>query len=365
MTASPLEASGARTVVDLARIFDELKSSAAHLNTTIAPVDRGYFTASEDEQVQSLVVTYHHARRALLDLIHEHRDYASRPTEQANSAFLLAFAAVVILVDAAITLRELTDGRPVVRRKLNQPIPSFDIPGGFYDSIQHSLTSTRHAWHLYHAIQYWDQHRDELAAYAESWQLAEVSEIINRLVHRLQVSKRQFARVRLRTRSDQLARAMGRTVVMRAVYGLQKLVAGMMADVYVRRGHQPRLPEDIVSRLATVAEPGDIFVVRKEYALTNYFLPGYWPHAALYLGEPHQLQAMRIHEVAHAQPRWDRLLAASTSGGTSRDMSSRVVLESMKDGVHFRSWNSPLGADSIVVLRHESRSPNVFKHSPA
>jgi hypothetical protein len=57
-----------------------------------------------------------------------------------------------------------------------------------------------------------------------------------------------------------------------------------------------------------------VFITRKDAAVTNYFLPGYWPHAAMYVGA-------------------DR------------------VIESLKDGVRVRTLESPFGNDAISVIR--------------
>ncbi|HUG68831.1 MAG TPA: YiiX/YebB-like N1pC/P60 family cysteine hydrolase, partial [Pirellulaceae bacterium] len=74
------------------------------------------------------------------------------------------------------------------------------------------------------------------------------------------------------------------------------------------------------------------------------FLPGYWPHAALYLGDAEELVDLGIHEQEHVKPRWARLLDATSN-------SAGHVLESMRDGVNLRTLKSPFASDSVVVLR--------------
>jgi hypothetical protein len=98
------------------------------------------------------------------------------------------------------------------------------------------------------------------------------------------------------------------------LYGLQELFSRIASDISTLPTHRPGLPPAVRERLLGMLQRGDVMVVRKEHALTNYFLPGYWPHAAMYLGDG-------------------------------------VVLESMKDGVWRRPIDSPFASDAIAVLR--------------
>lgn len=153
---------GARTVTAVARHFAELSAGARHLLSTLAVSKRGYFTPTEDEEVRHLLVSYWQARNALIELVYQFKDDRELREEQRPAAFLVAFAAALVLIDAARFLRENLHDRPVVRAKLNEPEPAFGIPQGTYDTVQASLTSPIHAWHLYHAVQYWEQRQGEL-----------------------------------------------------------------------------------------------------------------------------------------------------------------------------------------------------------
>jgi hypothetical protein len=112
------------------------------------------------------------------------------------------------------------------------------------------------------------------------------------------------------------------------------------------------LPPAVVAELREVLRPGDVLITRKEHALTNYFLPGYWPHAALFLGHQQQMEQLGICGHANVAPRWRRLL-----GGDATE--PRRVLEAMKDGVLIRSLASPCGVDAICVLRPQLAEPEI------
>ena len=194
---------GARTVAHLAVYFDELRQTALdHLGRGSAG-ERGFFTPSEDEAVRQLLVSYCQARAALLDLATSFRDDATLSDELRPAAFLVAYAAAALLVDAARFLRDSFHDRPVVREKLNEPEPHFGIPAGTYDMVQQSLTSVRHAWHLYHAAKYFETHEAELRELARQGCLQPCLVVIDRLRHRLMVPAAQYAQARVRVRGRQ------------------------------------------------------------------------------------------------------------------------------------------------------------------
>jgi hypothetical protein len=342
MKQAAIEA-GIRTVTHVAKYFDELKTTARALAQSTVASERGYFAPSEEDPVQGVLISYWQARNAVLELITSFRLDEELSPEDRPAAFLTAFAGALVLIDAARFLRETVHERPVVRKKLNEPAPQFGIPAGVYDTVQGSLVSARNAWHLYHAMRYFEEHQAQLREIAVG-ELTPVMEIIDRLRHRLDVSAAQFARARLRTRASQVLGALVRDTLYQAIYGLQKLSGNMLSERYVRRGHQPQLPADIAAQVRAMLAPGDVLVTRKEYALTNYFLPGFWPHAALYLGDAASLSRLGLGEQVHVRPRWARLLEAAQE-------EPQRVLEAQKDGVQLRPLASPLASDSVVVLR--------------
>jgi hypothetical protein len=345
-------ASGAKTVAHLATYFEELKQAALGFNQQFQASQRGYFTPSEDDRTRQLLISYWQSRCALLELVTAFRDDARMSAELRPAAFLVAFSGALLLVDAARFLRETFGESPVVREKLNEPEPHFGIPRGTYDTVQRSLTSPHTAWHLYHALEYFSRHETVLRQLSHEKWLAPALEVIDRLSHRLRVTAEQLARARLRVRAREAATALRRDLLGRALFGLSKLGGCLVAELSTRPGHSPSLPQDVRKQLAALVRPGDVFITRKEHAVTNYFLPGYWPHAALYLGNALALSELGLAEHEHVRPRWARLLSSE------RPPAPRV-LEAMKDGVLIRPLDSPFGVDAIVVLRPRLQLPEV------
>lgn len=324
---------------------------AAALALRDASVDaraRNYFTPTEDEQIRHLVVSYAQWRAALHDLVHTlTRGLTDTDAERANDPprFAAAFAAAVLLVDAARFLRDTWDSDELAVRKLNEPESHFGIEPGLYGAVQKSLTDPEHAWVLYRSAAFYDKALPQLNAIAADVPaMRTLLDVIARYIDRVRVRKRDYLKARLRVRGRQANRQITGGPLLRAIYAIQESVSRMAAHVSVRPGHTPALPQHVRDRLAPILRPGDIFVVRKEHVITNYFLPGYWPHAAMYLGTADDLRGIGLHRDEHVQRRWSQI---DLSVGDER----RRVLEAMADGVNIRPIDSPFSADAICVIR--------------
>jgi hypothetical protein len=97
-----------------------------------------------------------------------------------------------------------------------------------------------------------------------------------------------------------------------------------------------RVDEAIRDRIEDLLRPGDVIVARHDRAVTNLFLPGYWPHAALYVGSEEDRQRLGVVVDADRAGRWT---------------ADRTVLEALKDGVLFRPLAETLSVDAVAVIR--------------
>jgi len=341
--ASAIDA-GSRTVISIAEHFQELMESARQLQQRSGASDRGYFTPVEDQELRHLLVSYWQSRNALIEVVASFHEDLTVSDELRPACVLVAYAGALVLVDAARFLRDQFDESPVVREKLNEAEPNFGIPAGTYDRVQASLTSPVHAWHLYHAAKYYESNREQLRTLAAGHGWQPLLELVDRLQIAIDVDLTQFATARLREQTRQITEGVQRNLFRRALYGLQKAVSRLVSDIYVWSGHKPGLPDHIQQSVLDTLQPGDVLMTRKEHALSNYFLPGFWPHAAFFIGSVEQLKAMQLAEQEQVRPKWDRLVACDS------EQSGRVV-EAMKDGVWIRSVASPLASDAIAVLR--------------
>ncbi len=342
----------ARTVNSVYSQFAELKQRAEVMAAYASKMDRDYFTPSEDESIRQVLITYWQLRSALFELVYELRTAGRDKRNDYDQLFFAGYAGALVLLDAARFLRERFHGSALIRHKLNEPEPSFGIPGGLYDSIQESWTNPNHMWHMFAAARYFEKNKNRLISLRCDPELDRLIAIIEKLACRLNLSWADYAKLRLRFRIRQLGSILKRDLFYAAMFQMQKGIGTLAADRYLKRGHQPGLPDSVREALHSILAPGDILLVRKEFALTNYFLPGYWPHTALFLGSTDAFSDWGLTNYPSIATRWQNFLAL--------DLPERGrVIEAMKDGVHLRSLESPYRSDSILVLRSQLKPESI------
>ena len=149
----------------------------------------------------------------------------------------------------------------------------------------------------------------------------------------------------------------------RAWFPVQKGASIWLGETKVYRKHEYLIKENQIKKFARLLEPGDILLTRREWYLTNVGIPGYWSHAALYIGTPQernsyfndpqtqawlQKQNLRSFEqlLIHSYPQ------AYTICETPADDKNPVrVIEAIAAGVVFSSLEFSAGCDSLAVLR--------------
>lgn len=339
-----LFAQAVSTVESVDAQFQELKRTADDLLAWIDGLDRDYLKPKEDEATRRLLITYWQLRLALLETFEELRARGRQRPADYEQLFLPGYAGALVLLDGARYLRDRFHQRKLIRRKLNEPEPAFGIPAGAYDATQHSWTRPGNYWSLFDAAQYYQRRRRLWDAAPDREAAARLCALIDRLSRQLRLQWADFAEARIRVRLRQVWNLLRRDLFANAMFQMQKAAGVLASDRYLKLGHAPALPDAIRTEFNRLLRPGDVLLCRKEYAVTNYFLPGYWPHVALYVGDVGACQAAGVDRLPQVAPHWERFLACDAPDRGR-------VIEAMKDGVRIRSLASPYSSDSVAVLR--------------
>jgi hypothetical protein len=153
-----------------------------------------------------------------------------------------------------------------------------------------------------------------------------------------------------------------------AIFPVQKEVAEWMGDTRVRRIGQPLIKREQALALTAKMEPGDILVARQNWFLSNIGLPGFWPHAELYLGTPDALSAYFDGDAevkqwvasqkpgaetftAFLQAKWPEKYQQYATGKDLLGNGPIRVIESISEGVSFTSIEHAMMVDYLGVMR--------------
>lgn len=156
-----------------------------------------------------------------------------------------------------------------------------------------------------------------------------------------------------------------RNLGQRAVFPAQAGVSAWMGDTRVHRQHQALISDAQIAALTKKLLPGDVMLQRREWYVSNVGLPGFWSHAALYIGTPQERLAFFTDaEVAAwvksqgvADGEFETLLkmryakAYATSIAAQEHGHVPRVLEAMSEGVSFTTIEHSAAADSLAALR--------------
>jgi hypothetical protein len=131
-------------------------------------------------------------------------------------------------------------------------------------------------------------------------------------------------------------------------YRASSAVSTLIGDARIRepRAGAALITPELLAKLQPKLRPGDIVIERRNWYLSNAFLPGYWPHSALYVGTVAELRAMGFEndpDVARHLPAFAQL---DSSGHAP------ALIEAISEGVVFTTLEHSIGeADSVAILR--------------
>lgn len=146
---------------------------------------------------------------------------------------------------------------------------------------------------------------------------------------------------------------------------LQQGVSSFMGGKKVWRVGKSLVSVKDVKQIEKLLEPGDIIFTRKEWALTNLGLPGFWTHTALYIGTPEKRKEYFSGDSIDSWIKnkkgenidFEHLLSETYSSSYDETLSPDAhgrpiqIIESIKPGVIFNSLETTLSCDGVAVLR--------------
>ncbi len=329
----------------LAEGMDHLRHESAKLHEQIATrmkQDGGEdYLPDESRAIRHLFIRYIGYRKELLHLARVYIGFKKvKEKTLRERCFLTGYGSAAVALEAGRTFVARYRDNDHARAKLNEGEPGW-LESGQFEIVYHSVTDRHHLGLFKTYGQFFKTHtsrwrREGVAGMEFAW-----------VADRIERGQDAVESIELNPVRAWLSR-IGRRLELDVnvpFYEAQKMMATIMGDTRIIQ-REPFISEHLVQQtLATTQlQPGDIILERRNWYLSNAFLPGFWPHCALYVGTPAELKAMDINyaeldaeaRVAHQQPEHGH---------------PRVILEAISEGVVFTSAEHSMHADYVAVLR--------------
>ncbi len=146
-----------------------------------------------------------------------------------------------------------------------------------------------------------------------------------------------------------------------ATAALVEHIAEWLGDTRLRKRTASLISAAQVDWLATQLQPGDVMVERRNWYLSNLGLPGFWPHAELFVGDPAALAAAFDQDpqvrdtygpgglTGYLQSELPSVWAAYVA--MAEDGRPHRVIEAVSEGVVFSSLHEAAQADYLGAMR--------------
>lgn len=323
---------------------------------------RGYYDPLEDERLRDSFANYLAVRISLWQMIGAMRPHFKSVSRQGQNAqlnadecraFAIAFCGAEIIVRTGEYLIGLARERDIVWQKLDEAEMRYGLARKSFTRLYRQLTSAYRMSGFYRARDYYDAHKAQLLASLEGENFSAVAQILQQL-NLPEASRgdhlrryRRFVNFSLRRRSL----STGRKTMFALFEATGSDIAELKIPLVKTIGAQKRVNADVITELKPYLRAGDVIITRHDDAMSNLFLPGFWPHGALYIGEAEVRRALNI-------PVMPDKSAHNQANRTGRAIN---ILEAKKDGVLLRSIEETLNVDAFVVLRPRLSQAQIAK----
>jgi 1-acyl-sn-glycerol-3-phosphate acyltransferase len=326
--------------------LEELEARFRKFDAALSAGERSYYRPEDDEEIRRMLVSYLSYRAALLRTVWTYQRHAELTDEHARlRALLLHYTAAAVAYDYAARFVRAFDGKPVAIKKLNEAEPRWDLPGGTYDTIRANLGHVSHrrwleaGWQNYHAtLPQWA---------AAGMRDGEPYARFHRSIATAGVNTAQLSEKLLSYKVQTAVADIGK-FAHGGWYRTSSAVSILIGDTKIR---EPRrgaglVKPDQLTALRGKLRPGDILIERHNWFLSNAFLPGYWPHAALYVGTADELRTLGLERDPRVAKQLERFAQRDASGHAP------AIIEAQSEGVIFTTAEHSIGdSDSVCVLR--------------
>lgn len=297
-------------------------------------------------------------RKEAYDYFSEDFDLVRRPirknrftiSDENLKSMLGSLSVAVTLYETTLHTYHMFQDRPKLRRLLNEKDSSFNREDDTFKDSLKSLFSIKNSLHLLRAIKIYKRFyltRPDLMAIQQLQKFAriiEASYLYNHFRNHNEDSglgKDIFLILLTRLKVSFQAKVdffnfMANSIV----YNGSKLFGNIVGGFQKRRGLLYQ-DESFITRVESVMKPMDILLEKTPFRMTDRFIPGYWGHAAIYIGTEADLKRLGIWENELVQK-----FAQELADG-------KFIVEALRNRVQMNTLEHFSDIDDFALLRNE------------
>src|SRR5215203_848223 len=205
--------------------------------------------------------------------------YALAGTRELVPSFHLARGAFLAQYRFALDFIQRTDNDPKLAILLNDAVPELGLPRGSYDQFKFRYLNVAAA--------------SQFAAYGTVARLLPVptdpdlARAIREDEARIWKAGKGKAEALTAVNAVNVVKKLGS----RLSFPVQAGISEWMGDTKVLRQGRALISPEQIAAMRPRLEPGDVLLERRKWYMSNVGLPGFWSHAALYVGTPEERRA--------------------------------------------------------------------------
>jgi len=311
--------------------------------------------SGDDLEIMNIGITEHlKLRKELMEVAESHecwldgteQEWIARgvsPEARLNGV-MMSLSSAFLLYDNYLLSISLFEGDAKLRRLLNEADPGYAVKSAALAKVTLSYNSINNRSRARRAIKFYER---EAKRFNQSVDANPETAYINLLIKQ----SPSYSMVRTWSPFYVVGRKVGFLggVTEDTLSGLERNGVSLFSMVFgnavglveTRKGKLYRMGP-VKGQLNDTLQAGDILLEKTPFRLTDKLIPGYWGHAAVWIGSEKELRELGI---------WDNPLVSRYHGQIRQ---GRGVIEALRSGVEMNKLDQFVNIDSIGVLRKQT-----------
>ncbi len=324
----------------------KLEANAAQLQAEFLSDRRSYFNQADNDAIRQAMLSYLACRTTLLGLVWRYQRHEEISDERLRwRAFLVLVTSASAISDSSLKLVTRFAPYPDSVRKLNEADAAWGLPAGVFDLVRRNLLQSQAREFMEQAL---ETYRAADSTFA-SLNLTKPPPFsgFHDIIRLHAESRKQLLALLVENRITEPFKEAERMTRDLAYRG-QAFVSTWLGSTRFRqpRDGQLMIRPPQLSEFRGKLKPGDILIERQNWFLSRALMPGYWAHAALYVGTTNDLVRLGLDRDPRVATQWRNYAARDAKGH------EHLILEAVPEGVCITTLEHCIGvADSAAVLR--------------